>query len=131
MLHRHACSMMPPPALLPCLQDRSTLGACGLWPGPMSAPHGMVSIYALVTEFGRISARFAARLIRADALTVLESLAPEALRQSGGVHSAGAPLGPARLEGLLWLHACACEHTVPVLAPGLSTQQLQSAVLQG
>ena len=46
----------------------------------------MVDTYTTFTDFGHISARFAARLVNAGVLTALESLAAEALRQNGGPH---------------------------------------------
>ena len=59
-------------------QPEIVLGADNPWEGSRSASQHMESLYAMVANLGRISARFVARLVHAGALTALERLRSKA-----------------------------------------------------
>ena len=73
----------------PASQPKGTLGAGDTLAHSISTPQSVVDFYVNFTDLGRISARFAAQLVHAGALTALEALAAKALLQSGEAHDLG------------------------------------------
>ena len=80
----HAFSIVLPPATPTCRAVRNAIGADDAWADIKDAPHAIVCLYAALNDLGAISARFAARLVYAGALTALLRLAEKAPGRGAG-----------------------------------------------